>query len=207
MAKKARAGGRAGSRTVALDKLQPSEAMVVLERLIAAHPEFRTEAEQIARSVLGTVSFESVADDVEDAVRQLDLDDLNGRAGRHSWGYTEPGEAAWELLEEAVEPFVDEMKRHLDLGLEAEALQICLGVVLGLYQLHNDTEAEFLSWAPDFPEEAAGNIVADWVKASKPGTTGRGRGRNRAALLRKFVEQHVPEWPWIWDRVAGGKGK
>jgi hypothetical protein len=40
----------------------------------------------------------------------------------------EPSEAAWEILEETVEPVLDDMKRH---GLEAEALEICKGMVLG----------------------------------------------------------------------------
>ena len=34
-----------------------------------------------------------------------------------------------------MEPFLEDMKRHLRLGLEAEALEICQGMVLGLYQL------------------------------------------------------------------------
>lgn len=40
-----------------------------------------------------------------------------------------------EILEETLEPFVEDMKRLLDLGLEAEALEICKGVVLGCYRL------------------------------------------------------------------------
>lgn len=52
--------------------------------------------------------------------RAMDYDDLNARAGRHEWGYVEPTEAAWEILEETVEPFREDMKRHLDLGLEAD---------------------------------------------------------------------------------------
>ena len=95
----------AKAKKTVLATLQPGEAALVLERLLAAHPEFRAEAERIARSVLGAVSFQSIADEVENALRGFDLDDLNARAGAHSWGYTEPTEAAWEMLEEAVEPF------------------------------------------------------------------------------------------------------
>lgn len=196
---KANRSGQSPERKAVFDKLQPVEAALVLQRLITAHPELRLEAERLARSVLGAVSFESVADEVEDAVRQLSLDDLNSRARRHSWGYTEPTEAAWELMEEAVEPFVEGMKRHLDLGLEQEALEICQGVVLGLYRLRNEMEGEFLSWAQDFPEEAAGNAVTDWIKGGNQGGAAKLRGRKRAAL-RKFVEEHVPEWPWISDQ-------
>lgn len=127
-----------------LDRLNPREAATVLRRLLAAHPDLVAEAEQIAISLLGEVSFESVAGEVEYAVSSLDLDDLNSRAGSHAWGYTEPSEAAWELLEEAVAPFLEDMQRQIELGLETEALEICKGVVLGLYRLRKDTKGDGL---------------------------------------------------------------
>jgi len=40
----------------------------------------------------------------------LDYDDLNARAGKTRYGYAEPSDAAWELFEEALDPFVNEMK-------------------------------------------------------------------------------------------------
>lgn len=44
-------------------------------------------------------------------VTRLDIDDLQGRAGKHSWGYVEPAQAAQDLLEEAVAGHLDDMKR------------------------------------------------------------------------------------------------
>src|SRR6266699_4051608 len=73
-----------------LERLSPSEAQTVLHRLLTTHADFRVDAEQIARGLLAEVSFESVADAVEDAICALDLDDLGGRAGRHRGGYTSP---------------------------------------------------------------------------------------------------------------------
>jgi hypothetical protein len=75
-----------------------AEAASVLKTLLARHSELRPETEAIARDSLTQISLFSVADDVETAVLQYDYDDLNGRAGGHSWGYVEPTEAAWELL-------------------------------------------------------------------------------------------------------------
>jgi hypothetical protein len=95
----------------------------------AGHPKLRSEAETIAADVLSDGSLLAVADDVESAVLQFDYDDLNARAGGHSWGYVEPSEAAWEMLEEVVEPFVDDMKRYLALGLEEQARELCQGIL------------------------------------------------------------------------------
>jgi hypothetical protein len=188
-------------KTPLLDRLQPGEAAAVLRRLLAVHPELLTETEQISRSTLGEVSFESIAAEVEDAIRQLSLDDLNGRAGRHSWGYTEPGEAALQLLEVAIEPFVESMKRHLSLGLSQEAFEICKGIVFGLYQCRDESGDEFLGWAPEFPAEAAGCAADDWLRGSNLPRV------ERLRLLQQFVDEHVPEWPWISRQASGKKGR
>ena len=194
-------------KTGLLDHIQPDEAAIVLQRLLTVHPELLAEAEEISRMTLGDVSFESIAGDLEDSIRQLDLDDLNGRAGRHSLGYTEPSEAAWELLEEAVEPYMEDMKRHLGLGLDEDAFGICKGIVLGLYQCRNESGDDFLGWASDFPAEAAGEAVADWVAGIRQGSSGKLRGKDRALLLREFVDKHVPEWQWINEEAHGKAGK
>lgn len=183
----------------ALERLEADEARAVLDRLLAAHPDLRTEAEQAARSLLSQVSCESVADDVEHALRSLDLDDLGNRAGRHRGGYTSPTEAARELLREAVDPFLADMKRQMELGLEREALEICKGVVLGLYRIRNTRGDEFLGWAEDFPLEAAADAVRVLARGNRKGPGGKRRARPR--FDEEFVDKHVPEWNDLIARV------
>ena len=102
----------------------------------------------------------------------------------------------------AVDPFVEDMKRHLGLGLDEEAFEICKGIVLGLYQCRSASGDELLNWAEDFPAEAAGNALDDWIGAIKHLPEPK-----RGILLREFVNEYVPEWPWISRPVAGKKGK
>jgi len=191
-----------------LNSLRPEEAQAVLHRLLAAHPALGAEAEQIAKSLLGEVSFESVADQVEQTVRALSLHDLNRRAGRHEWGYTEPTEAAWELLGEAVDPFLEDMKRQIELGLEAEALEICKGVVLGLYRVRDERGSEFLGWAPDFPDETAAFSIETWcVGGDSKKTAGRTSLQRRRAFPQEFVVEFVPEWDSLIARtLSRGRG-
>ncbi len=202
---KAKAGGKK-VKTALLDGLEPAEAAQVLRALLARHPELFSEAEEISRSTLGDVPFESIAAQVADSVGQVDPDDFESRAGSHSWGYTEPSEAAWELLEEAVEPFVEDMQRHLAMGLDEAALEICKGIVLGLYQCRHASGDDVLGWAEDFPAEAAGNALSAWMGDGKP-ASGRRPGSDRALLFRAFANEHVPEWPWVAKQLAGNKGK
>ena len=177
-----------------LEKLDAAESASVLKALVDHHPELRSEAEALAREVLGEVSLFSVADDVEDAVLQFDYDDLNSRAGRHSSGYVEPTEAAWELLEEAVEPFVSQMKRYLELGLEEQSREVCQGILLGLYRVRDGGSNDILGWAEDFPEEAAGNALE--VLMSAAGGEGAPAGRRPRGLSSAFVRERIPDWEW-----------
>ena len=86
-----------------LDKMSADDLAAVLRVLLTEHPDLQPRAESIAAEIVSSPSPEDIAEDVLDAVISLDLDSLNDRAGSHSWGYVEPSEAAWELLQEAVE--------------------------------------------------------------------------------------------------------
>lgn len=194
MAKKStRSKSRSRATEGVLENLDGAEAASVLKALLDRHPELRNEAETIARRMLIEVSMFSVANEVADAMLQFDYDDLNARAGRHSWGYVEPSEAAGELLEEALEPFTSEMTRYLKMGLEEQAQEMCLGILLGLYGV-SDSENDILGWAPDFAGEGAGNALDLWIKAA---------GRTPDRLSREFVKEHLPGWDWVLEERAG----
>lgn len=201
-----RGTARPGRKPDALNSLQAEEAAQVLRQLLSAHPDLRTEAEEIAGALPRAVSFEDIATAVEDAVLQLDADTLYGRSGGHSWGYVEPTEAAWEMLEEAIEPFRADMKRYLDLGLESQALEVCKGIVLGLYRVRDAENDEFLGWAEDFPAEAAGEAVEYWLSGGEPRAAGKRRRRTGRLFPADFLEQHVPEWREMLERVARKEG-
>ena len=189
-----------------LERLKAEEAQCVLRRLLTAHPDLDAEAETIARSLLGEVTFEAVTADVEDAVRSMDLEDLKGRAGRHDWGYVGPDEAAYQILEETVEPFLDDMKRQIELGLEVEALEICKGVVLGLYGVEHEKGGEVAEWAPDFPAEAAGGAIETWQREMQTKKAERaGARRNRPEFPQDFVDRFVPDWRDMITRIVSRK--
>jgi len=184
-----------------LGQLKPEEGAGVLRSLLERHPELVAEAEEIARARVTDVDPDAVAEDVEGVVLDLDLDDLNSRAGRHSWGYVEPSEAAWELLAEAVDPFLEEMKRHIELGFEAAATATCAGIVFGLYRCRGKSSDQVLGWAEDFPAETAGDAVATLARES----TAKHR---RTWRLPGVIVDRVPEWAEMIGRASErGSGK
>ena len=185
-----------------LDKTSPGELAQVLHALLKKHPDLKPEAQAIAVEFVSSSSVEETAEEVLDAVTALDLDSLNGRAGSHSWGYVEPTEAAWELLDEAVEEVVADMKRRMDLGLETAAETICLGIVVGLHKAKNVVSDGPLAWAEDFPAEAACNAVAELIRMCP--------AEDRRAVHDRLMEALaglVPDWREMIAQAADRASK
>lgn len=133
-----------------LDRLDTSERSLVLSELLAAHPELVAEANDLAMRLLTTVSTDAVADDVIAALTSLDMDDLANRAGPHRGGYIEASEAAWALVEEAVEPFLNDVRRLATLGHVDTATATARGILAGLDQLGEPRDGTVLAWSgPD----------------------------------------------------------
>lgn len=93
------------------------------------------------------------------------------------------------------------MKRHLQLGLESEALEICKDLVLGCYRLSERAGSDVLGWAPDFPAEAAGNALGVWY-AGGDDPKNRKRGESKHPSLPPDFLSLIPKWVPMIERVA-----
>ena len=89
------------------------------------------------------------------------------------------------------------------LGLEVEALEICKGSVLGFYRLDHEGGGELLQWAPEFTVETAAyalEICRDGTRLEQS-PPHRGGRRKRSVLPENFVEQFVPDWAGMIERL------
>ncbi len=85
----------------ALDALSAEEKATVLDELLAARPDLRELTEAYAAQAMTDADRSAVADDVEDSLQGLDIEELNTRAGyRPGRSYVHPAEAADEILDE-----------------------------------------------------------------------------------------------------------
>jgi hypothetical protein len=183
------------AKSKVLARLTPDESGRVLRALLERHPELAAEAEELAAATVTDVDAQAVADDVEHAVLCLDIDQLNARAGRTRWGYVEPTDAASELLGEAIDPFLAEMTRHIELAFEAAAIAQCAGIVLGLHRCRGKNSDEILGWAEDFPAETAGYAVATLARDSAA-------KYRRAWRLPEAVVDQVQDWAEMIARCS-----
>lgn len=176
-----------------IERLTGPEAKAVIGRLLDESPDLLPKVEGHASAVLGKVSFEAIADDVDDAMTAVDVEELYARAGSHYGGYTSPGDAAYELLSEAIEPFLAELRRRREIGNEEDALAICQGILVGLYRMRGKMKGDVLDEAPDFPGDMAGSVIDVWSGGDHRGPR-RGAQAVRRELPRSFVEKYIPEW-------------
>ncbi len=148
------------ARSPALNALSPAEKAELLDALLTARPDLRGQAEELATRRLSKVDPTGVADGVESALRFVEIDELNNRAGhRPGIGYVHPVDAAAEILDELLQPFLDDLQRHARLGMTAAAAEIAVGILHGLHRCRDRGSESLLEYSPDFADERAAQVV------------------------------------------------
>ena len=149
----------------AFNTLSAAEKAAVLDELLAARPDLREPAEAYAVQVTTDTDRSAVADDVEDGLQGLDIEELNTRAGHQPGrGYIHPAEAADEILDETLQPFLDDLQRRADRGVGSAAVELAAGILLGLYNCRHGNSETLLEYSPDYAAERASAVVSDCAK-------------------------------------------
>ena len=151
-----------------IQSLSADEAALVLKDMLDSDPSLMKKAYESAIKVACDVNADVVMNRVYNRLNRLDLDDLNGRAGRTRYGYVEPTDAAWELFEEALDPFIDEMKKNQKRALPAAAKAYCIGIIRGLWMYEEDSTSDFAGWVEDAPGEYVDTVIDEWKKGNPP---------------------------------------
>ncbi len=162
-----------------LDRLKPREARSVLTRLLSAHPELIFEAEELARARLAEQGADEFAQSFQRSLMQLKLP--KAQEGE------DLEEQLWKQVLKISTPFIHDIQRQIGLGLEENALELCKGVLQGLYH----TQA--FEQVSDFKKEVVALFLSRWARAHSPG-----RERLRPPFPMQFVDEEMPEWRgWI----------
>lgn len=144
-----------------LSRLRDTEKAAVLDELAAADERVSAAAEASAWRRLEHVDENAVAVDVAEVLGEIPQEELVAHAGPTRYGYVEPTGAAWGLLQRGLDPWIDDIRRRAAVGLREVARRLAVAVVDGLHRLEplttNDTR--LLSWAPEFPAEAAQQVL------------------------------------------------
>jgi len=147
-----------------MQSLSAGEATRVLKDLPGSGPALMESAYDAAIRVAGDVNADAIMTRVFSRLDNLGVDGLSGRAGRARYGYAGPSDAAWELFEEALDPFIDEMKRSQKRALPAAAKAHCIGILRRLWRYDEEPASDFAGWVEDAPGEFVDSVIEEWKK-------------------------------------------
>ena len=90
------------------------------------------------------------------------------------------------MIECVVEPFFQEMRKYARMGFHAQAKQVCIGLLLGLYRFEHESTNEFKDWAVGEPAEFASRVIALW-KSGSP-------SQADVSEVRQFLDDQLKGW-------------
>jgi hypothetical protein len=169
-----------------IDHISPNDALMILKTLARDDEHLAARIAEIATVHLSDVDPEEVAFELYGELNFLEVEEVWDRAGPTRHGYVDPGEAADQMIEEVIGPYLEELKKYQELGMNVEANRMCMGLLLGLYQFDHESRSKFKDWAPDAPSIFAETVVNAW-KAGSP-------SRADVKAVKAFIENELYGW-------------
>ena len=149
------------------DEISADDAFAILRLLAKDDPKIANRIEQIAIEYLSDVDIEDIASEVCFGLDSLEVEEVWDRSGKTRNGYVEPTEMAFQMFEDALEPFVEGMKEYQRLSMFVEAKNYCMGILRGICSFENESTSEYKDWAVDAPQEFFEQVLDEWEKGQK----------------------------------------
>ena len=169
-----------------LEQITASDALAILNKLANEDKGIKTIIEKIATEYLSDVNLEDIAEEVFSELDSLYVEDLWDSSGDRSDGYIEPHERAMEMIEETIEPFMDEIKKYRKTKMFQEEKTYCMGILKGIYKYEKEASSEFCDWATDMPGEVFTSVLREWKKNNK--------NTDDLKEMESFIKKNCGEW-------------
>ncbi len=150
-----------------LDEISEEDAYIILKRLASEDNNIKKRIEKIALDYLSDVDIDEIAEDVFDELDRIEVEELWDQSGKTRYGYVDPNERAWEMFEEQLEPFIDQMEKYQNLSMHMEAKRYCLGILKGIHKFEKSATTEFADWVIDAPQDYFKVVHEKWKKRHK----------------------------------------
>ncbi len=172
--------------TLRIRALDEFEAKLVLQRLIARGGSISEAVQEQIENLISTIDMEFIASQVYSNLDGIQVEDLWDRSGSSRYGYTDPSDESWVMIEEVLTPYLERIREYQDAGMASQAQQYCLGVLEGIVIYSEQSDSEFKNWAPDDPETAFSWIYSEWK--------GGAENDPDAKEFQRTVREKFPEW-------------
>ena len=174
------------SKSKILEAITAEDAVTILRHLAENDADMAKRIEDVAMELFSGVDADDIASQVQMELESLNVEDVWDRSGSTSQGYVDPGDASWQMFEEALEPIEEQLNKYKELSMDTEAKLLCMGMLKGIYDFANESNTEYKDWAVDAPGEFFMIVLDDWRNWTKK--------RKDLAEMDEFIEKHCPEW-------------
>ncbi|RLG30197.1 hypothetical protein DRO03_05110 [Methanosarcinales archaeon] len=168
------------------DAISSDDAFDILRLIAREDQKIAKRIEQIAMEYLRDVDIEDIAFEVYFALDCIEVEEVWNRSGNTRDGYVDPTEMAWQIFEEALYSFRDEVVKYQRLSMYAEAKKYCLGILGGIYRFEKESPSEYKDWAVDAPREYFTQVMKEWKS-----------GQNNpedVAEVEEFIKKNFAGW-------------
>lgn len=169
-----------------IDQITPDQGVFILRKLWNSSPDVRMKIETEIKKELKTIDYNEVASEVQSSLDMLEEDELYDRSGTSRKGYHSPDDMAVIMVEEALEPYQEQLKRYFEMEMYKEAMEYCKGILKGLYEYEKNSNSKFSEWARDVPIEMFGWILREWKKKNKE--------KSYQVEIDEFITKECNEW-------------
>ena len=150
-----------------LDEITPEDALAILHILATEDEAIAAKIERVALEHLKGVDIDDIAESVFYDLDTLAVEEVWDHSGCTRDGYVDPGDMAWQMFEDALEPYMDELKKYQKLSMHADANNYCKGILKGIYRYDKESNSEFKDWATDAPGENFESVRDKWKESCK----------------------------------------
>jgi hypothetical protein len=176
--------------TDVIGKLTAEQALEIVERLARKGGDIREAIVAEAMNLLTQFSLDDIAEAVFDALDLNDVEDCMDEAESSRDGDTSPREAALDIIELDLQPFVDQVECYHELGMPEQEATYCMAVILGAYRFEHESRSEFRKLAADIPAACARNLFEEW-RTHNPAQAG-------VDAMHAFIRERCPKWAsWL----------
>lgn len=169
-----------------IDQLPLKDALGILKDLADSDPKLAARIAEMALARLSQVDVEDVAGFLLAELESLQVEEVWDRADATRYGFIEPSDAAGEMLDEVINPFLEELARYQKLGLYVQTNRMCMGLLEGLHAFEYESTSEFKAWAYA-PATVLAEAAVDAWKAGSPRPAD-------VAAVKAFVEAKLGGW-------------
>lgn len=173
-------------KKIFLDEITPDLAVNILKKLCNQNPELMQKAHGCAIDYLSNINIDQVSQDVFSDLDNIDVQDLWGRSGPSAYGYHDPGEMAFEMVEEVIDVYINKMHEYRTLNMANHEMKYCVGILKGLYLFDTRSKSEFHDWAPDTASTSYSLVLDDWQKYHN--------NKKLQDQITLLLEKHCPNW-------------